>query len=107
MPDEKTRYDYFIIPLATACYRIGDVSRGTMIMEKILKYKKEELAYYFSFPVTDLKNMGTSIQEALFSLNNINEVAKDYGQKKLSAEADVLLQKYYRPYMEHVYQQDQ
>ncbi|HNW76340.1 MAG TPA: DUF2723 domain-containing protein [Bacteroidales bacterium] len=107
MPDEQTKYDYFIIPLATACYQIGDVSRGTMIMEKILKYKKDELAYYFSFPVTDLKNMGTSIQEALFSLNNINEVAKDYGQKKLSAEADVLLQKYYRPYMEHVYQQDQ
>lgn len=104
MPDEKVKFDYFMIPMATACYRIGDTATGNMIMGKIAKYKGEELAYYFSFPDKDLKDMDINIQEALISVNQVSDITKQFGQESLSKEAEGIMQKYYNPYIEKVYQ---
>jgi hypothetical protein len=107
MPDDKVHFDYFMIPIATACYKIADSATGNMIVEKVTKYKSEELAYFFSFPVKDLRDMDINIQEALISVNQVSDITKKYGQEKQSKAAEEVMQQYYNPYMEKVYQRNQ
>jgi hypothetical protein len=106
MPDDKVNFDYFMIPIATACFKIADTATGNMIVEKVTKYKSEELAYFFSFPVKDLKEMDINIQEALISVNQVSDMTKKYGQEKQSKAADDVMQQYYNQYMEKVYQRN-
>jgi histone H3/H4 len=53
-----------------------------------------------------MKSMDINIQEALISVNQVSDVAKKYGEAKVSKEAGDVLQKYYNQYMEKVYQPD-
>jgi hypothetical protein len=104
MPDHAVKFDYFMIPLANASYRIGDTVTANMIGEKIVKYKSEELDYYFSFPDSDLKPMSINIQEALISLNQMGDLGKKYNQQKISSAAEQSVSKYYNLFLEKAYQ---
>lgn len=103
MPDEKVPYDYFVLPLAKGYFEIGDSVMGREIINRINKYKTEEVTYYFSFPDADLPAMDMNIQEALFTLNKLNEVAKEVELYDLADEADATLNQYYNLYMQKVY----
>jgi hypothetical protein len=103
MPDSKVRFDYFMIPLLHAAYRSGDTVQAGMIAGKILKYKTEELQYFFSFPDIDLKPMGMNIQEAVISLNQLNDLAREFHQDSLQKVTEERLNKYYNLFLEKVY----
>ena len=104
MPDERVNFDYFVIPFAEASYMVGDTTEAGLILGKIIRYKTDELAYFFSFPKKDLRNMDMNIQAALFSVNQINAIAKQYGQQALEKESEELLRNYYDRYIQDVYQ---
>ncbi|TSA29975.1 MAG: DUF2723 domain-containing protein, partial [Bacteroidetes bacterium] len=103
MPDAKVPYDYFILPLARGYYVLGDTAIGKDILERIDRYKSEELDYYFSFPDKDLPGLDMSIQEALFTTNKLAEAARELKEDELANRADSTLNQYYDLYMRKVY----
>ena len=104
MPDAMVRYDFFSVPVAEGYYNLGDKAKGDEISQKLNKYSTEELAYYFSFPDQDLKQMELSMQESLFTLQRLSVITKEAGSEKLAKETEDNLQKYYSLYMQKVYQ---
>jgi len=103
MPDSKIPYDYFILPMAEGYLTLGDTALGMEIMERLNRYKKEELDYYFSFPDKDLLDLDMSIQEALFTMNKLSQVAQKAEQTDLAGSADSTMNQYYDLYMRKVY----
>jgi MFS family permease len=104
MPDNCTPYDYFIVPVVDGLYKIGETSRANAIAEKLIRTSSGELAYYFSFPDMDLKDMEIPMQESLFTLQKIGVCTGLAGETKLSKQADEALTRYYDLYMNKVYQ---
>ncbi len=103
MPDSKVPYDYFVMPLAKGYYAMGDTASGMEILERISRYKTEELAYYFSFPDADLPALDMSIQEALFTVNKLAEAAREVGMNELAEASEGTLNQYYDLFMKKVY----
>jgi len=97
-------FDFFTLPLVSGLYKSGEKARANAMAEKIDKNTTEELAYYFSFPDKDLKPMDMSIQEAVFTMQRLNEIVTEAGQDKLSISTGAALKKYYDLYIEKVYQ---
>ncbi|MBE0648211.1 MAG: DUF2723 domain-containing protein [Bacteroidales bacterium] len=103
MPDAKVPFDYFVLPMAKGYFAAGDTATGMEILERISKYKTEELAYYFSFPDADLPSMDMNIQEALFTVNKLAEASRELGVTGIADTAETTLNEYYDQYMKKVY----
>jgi len=103
MPDNTIPYDYFVVGLAEGLFKLGDTEKAKGIAEKLVNSSVEKLAYYFSFPDEDLKDMDMPMREALYTLQKIAVSAKDAGQVKLAAAAEQGMNKYYELYVNKVY----
>jgi len=103
MPDSKIPYDYFTLPLAGGYLALGDTAKGHEIIERIYRYKVDELAHYFSFPDDDLRAMDMHLQEALFTMNKLAAAARETGLVSLADSADNIMNQYYGTYMQKVY----
>lgn len=103
MPDSKVPYDYFVLPLAEGYAAIGEPEKGKEILDRLLKYKTEEIEYYFSFPDKDLPDLDMHAQEALFTLNKLGGSADRMGYMEVADSAQNVLGKYYELYMQKVY----
>jgi hypothetical protein len=104
LPDETGKYDLFAVSMIEGYYKIGETKKANEIAEKLYKYTTEELAYYFSFPDKDLKEMDMELQQSIYTLQRLAVITKDAKQEKLAGETDTNLQKYYNLYIEKVYQ---
>ncbi len=104
LPDETGKYDLCVVSMIEGYYKIGETKKANEIAEKLYKYTTEELAYYFSFPDKDLKEMDMELQQSIFTLQRLAVITKDAKQEKLAEETDTNLQKYYNLYIEKVYQ---
>ncbi|MEI6883015.1 MAG: DUF2723 domain-containing protein [Bacteroidota bacterium] len=103
MPDNAVPYDYFIVALADGLYKLGDVKKANQLAERLIKTSSEKLAYYFSFPDKDLKDMEIPMQESLFTLQKIGVCANEAKQEDLAKLADKNLSSYYELYVNKVY----
>jgi len=104
LPDHVLPFDLYIAPVAQGYYKAGETAKGNEIAGKAGQNAKEELAYYFSFPDKDLKDMDMNIQQSLYTLQRLTTITKEAGQEKLSKDAEDNLAKYYNLYVEKVYQ---
>ena len=103
MPGNTVPYDYFTVSLADGLYKTGDVKTANRIAEQLIAASTEKLAYYFSFPDQDLKDMETPMQEALFTLQRMGVSAQEARQEKQAKLAEENLNKYYEMYVSKVY----
>ncbi len=103
MPGNTIPYDYFVVALADGLFKAGDVKKAHEISLKLINGSTEKLAYYFSFPDKDLKDMEIPMQESLFTLQRIGVAAKNANQEDLAKLADQNLTKYYDLYVNKVY----
>jgi len=103
MPDSRMPYDFFILPLADGYFKLGEPEKGADILNRMSRYKSEELDYYFSFPDRDLPDMDQSLQEALFTLNRVAEVTRSNGMTALADSSENTVNRYYEIYMKKVY----
>jgi hypothetical protein len=104
MPETVIPYDFFTVPLISSLYKTGETAKANAIAEKLHKNIADDLAYYFSFPDRDLKDMDMSLQEAVFTVQRLSGVVRDAGQEKLADASEATLKKYYDLYVEKVYQ---
>jgi len=103
MPDNTAPYDYFVVQIADALYKLGDTQKANQIAEKLVKASTDKLAYYFSFPDKDLKEMEMPMQESLFTLQKMGLAAQEAKQEVIAKQADANLNKYYEMYVNKVY----
>jgi len=103
IPDNTIPYDYFVVALADGLYKIGDLQKANQIAGKLINNSTEKLAYYFSFPDKDLKDMEMPMREALYTLQKIGVSTKEANQEKLASLADANLNKYYELFVNKVY----
>lgn len=104
MPETVIGYDFFTIPLINGYYRIGETAKANALAWRLNKIVTDDLVYFFSFPEKDLKPMDMNIQEAVFTIQRLNETVKEANQEKLADVTGVTLKKYYDLYVEKVYQ---
>ncbi|MCX6241866.1 MAG: DUF2723 domain-containing protein [Bacteroidetes bacterium] len=103
IPDNTVPYDYFTVSFADGFYKLGEVQKANQIAEKLINSSSLKLAYYFSFPDKDLREMEVPMQEALFTLQKIGVCTKGANQENLAKLADQNLTKYYDLYVTKVY----
>jgi hypothetical protein len=104
MPETVATYDFFTVPLIQGYFQIGETAKASALAQKVSKNSSEELAYFFSFPDKDLKSLDMNMQESLFTLQKLGEIAKEAGQEKIATEAEEQLNKYYEQYVTKVYE---
>ena len=104
MPETVVPYDFFTVPLVSSLYKTGETAKANAIAESLHRNIAGDLAYYFSFPDRDLKDMDMSLQEAVFTVQRLSVVVREAGQEKLATETEATLKKYYDLYLEKVYQ---
>ena len=103
IPDNTVPYDYFVVSFADGFYKLGEVQKANQIAEKLINSSTGKLAYYFSFPDKDLREMEVPMQEALFTLQKIGVSTKEANQENLAKLAGQNLTKYYDLYVTKVY----
>jgi hypothetical protein len=103
MPDNTAPFDYFVVSLAEGYYKTGEVEKADKLAEKLINSSVEELAYYFSFPDKDLKNMEMQMQESLFTLQRTGVITRSANQEILARSSEENLNKYYELYVSKVY----
>ncbi len=104
LPADVLAFDMFVVPIAEGYYQAGETEKANDIAEKLIRTSVEELAYYFSFPDTDLKDLDVNIQQSLFTIQRLTVITQGVKQEKLSKEAETGLEKYYNLYIEKIYQ---
>ncbi len=104
MPERVLPYDFFSMAHISGYYQSGDVATANGMAEKLEKTTREDLEYFFSFPDRDLKPMDLNIQEAVFTMQRLNTVVTEAGQKKLETSTGESFRKYYDLYVNKVYQ---
>ncbi|MEI6456044.1 MAG: DUF2723 domain-containing protein [bacterium] len=104
MPDEAGRFDFFILPVIEGYYKTGDTEKANRIAEKLYKYASEELAWFFTLPDRDLKDIDIELQQSIYTMQRLSVITKEAKQEKLAQASDEMLKKYYDLYIEKVYQ---
>ncbi len=104
LPADVLAFDMFVVPIAEGYYQAGETEKANDIAEKLIRAAGDELAYYFSYPDPDLKDLDVNIQQSLFTLQRLTVITKGVNQEKLNKEAETSLEKYYNLYIEKIYQ---
>jgi len=104
MPDRIGSYDFFVVPMIEGYYKIGETAKANQIATKLNEYMGGELAYYFSFPDKDLKNLEMEMQQSLYTLQKLRMITAEAKQENLATTVNAAFEKYYNLYVEKVYQ---
>lgn len=94
MPEEKVPYNYFVIPIAQAYYRAGQIAKGDTIIQRILDIQKEMLDYFAAFKPS-MKPLVKNEQEyALAIVYYVYEALREHNRQQLMEMAQQLLLNY-------------
>ncbi|NQY10350.1 MAG: DUF2723 domain-containing protein [Flavobacteriales bacterium] len=83
MPNESIPYNLFVMPLATIYYSVDQFDKGNDIVQILADKYEEELEYYFSLDVSDLKNEGQSMQYAMSIMQRLTKITEQYKQTEM------------------------
>ncbi len=87
-PGNKFPYDYFTTHWALLYYQAGAVKKGNKLVNAIFNRYMDDLRYYNSLNERFVPYYNDNIREALASLQQLGQITKDYGQKKLSKKME-------------------
>lgn len=85
LPEYNVPYDYFMIPLAEAYYRIGETEKANKIMNRMVEIFAHDLNFYFTVGVA--KEFYNEKRNALFILQEVGNLTKRYQQTDLNEYA--------------------
>jgi tetratricopeptide (TPR) repeat protein len=83
MPHEAISYNYFVLPLAEAYYKIGKKEKGREILEILVDHYFEELAYFKSLKPVQLNSMQRDYQVTEQVIRNLYSIANENQEKEL------------------------
>ncbi|MCF8219045.1 MAG: DUF2723 domain-containing protein [Bacteroidales bacterium] len=100
IPDFKIPYDYFIIPVAEAYYKIDAIEKADKVMNRLLEIYNNDLAYYFNLKPEHRKAVSREIDMGMSVLNQMVQLSKQYNREDLRKEAEESFDKYYQMYVQ-------
>ena len=87
-PGNKFPYDYFTTHWAMLYYQAGATEKANKLSNAIFDRYMDDLRYYNSLDDNLIAYYSDNIREALTSLQQLGQLAKDYGQKKLEKKME-------------------
>ncbi len=87
-PPEKFPFDYFTTHWAMLYYRNGETEKANKVVQEIFDRYMDDLRYYNSLDNKFLDYYSEDIREALTTLQQLAQLAKDNGQKELGDKLD-------------------
>ncbi len=99
MPQDQVPYNYFSLLMAETYYKAGAFEKGNEIFERMLDWEEQNLAWYFSFDRSRLRNLESAMQESLGILQRISHVSEMEQQAELADTSSELFEYYYEMYM--------
>ena len=103
MPLERSVKNFFLLPLAESYFKARQPEKARRICEAVYTAISEDLAYLFSFPPKELKNMDMNLQEAIMTMQQLQKVTEGYNQEDLAGKAKAVYDQYYQVYVDKVY----
>ena len=101
IPDSKIPYDYFVIPIAEAYYKIDKTEKGDEITKRLLEIYDNDLNYYFNLKPKHKKAVSRKIDMGMRVLKQLSRMLKQYNRDDLVDEAEANFEKYYQDYVQY------
>ncbi|MCH7534896.1 MAG: DUF2723 domain-containing protein, partial [Bacteroidetes bacterium] len=86
MPHESIPYNLFVMPLAEIYYNVGETEKANEIVKILADKYEEELQYYFTFKIADLKSVKRQMQQAISIMQRLSMMSGEFKQEELSKE---------------------
>lgn len=93
LPEYTLAYDYFMIPIASGYYRIGEMEKANTILNRLVEVYSHDLAYYFNNSDTP-REFNNEKRNALFILQETGKIARENKQTEIADFADQEFMKY-------------
>jgi hypothetical protein len=95
VPETKMPYDYFTVTLAETYIRAGKKDEGMKIMDSIIKYADNYLAYAVSLPPAKRYGLDYAIGLNMQTFIEIYRMGPRIGEQELSSKTEPGLNRYY------------
>jgi pentatricopeptide repeat protein len=106
LPEYQMPYDYFILQIAHAYARAGEIKKASDIWNKMISNCKENLSYCARLPVEKSWGMENETQQNLLYLQKIAQDAKKTNQSAMEQKAGKLFEEYYSRFYQNNQVQD-
>ena len=83
MPNERIPFDYFMIPIIEAYYRIGEAKLANTYLITLSDLTEEELRYFFSLGEKHLQDLDYDMQVRMHIMQELTRLAREYRQEEL------------------------
>ncbi|RLD67375.1 MAG: hypothetical protein DRI84_02570 [Bacteroidetes bacterium] len=93
LPEHNVPYDYFMIPIASGYYRIGEIEKANEILNRLVEIFSHDLNYFFVNSESP-KEFSNEKRNALFILQETGKMARNNKQTELADYADQEFMKY-------------
>lgn len=97
-PNEKLPYDYFMVPICQAYYRINKSDKANVLVKKLADIYTDNLTYYLSLSGAHANTVAYETKVGMSVMQELVKLTEDFKQDKLyeqlTSEFDILLQKY-------------
>jgi tetratricopeptide (TPR) repeat protein len=97
-PHKNVPYHVFVPGIAESYYQINKFEKGNEIVLKMIELSDQYLHYYFSFKEKDLWRIKDEIDYRMRVLGNAMQMAREYNQPEISAQAEEFYLKYLEDY---------
>jgi len=87
-PDNKVKFDLYMLPFAEVYYRGGEIEKANAILEQLLENNYAELVYYNSLDNKRARDFAQEKQQAIMVLQRLSEIAQFNQQAELQKKID-------------------
>ncbi|HBG70120.1 MAG: hypothetical protein A2W93_10305 [Bacteroidetes bacterium GWF2_43_63] len=95
LPESAVPYNYFVLPVAEAYYRAGEMGKANAIVSRLIDLYDAELAYYFSLDNRRGELVNFDKQQSLYVLQRIMILTEGLKQDAIFKKAEPVFGKYY------------
>ena len=94
MPKENIPYNFFVLPMADAYYKLGKADKANEIVKELTNIYAQDLKFYTSLRGKDASSLSYETQQAVAILQRISYVLGLNKQDTLKKEVDAILAMY-------------
>lgn len=99
MPAETVPYNVFVLGIAEAYYRAGEMVKATAIMDKMTKMTEGELDYYLSLDKEYTDMVENETKRAMSIMQELQRLTKTYKQDEMSKKIEDKFKIYYEKFV--------
>lgn len=98
LPEKNVPVSFLNLALAKAYFEADAPEKGAAMLDRLLTVYSDELKYYASLPTDKRKYFTSDMNEGVYVLNEINDLAEKNKQEELNKKAQESFQRYMNLY---------